>query len=435
MQLISNIRLVDGPVLWVAWIAGVLALIFLFRKPGGMRFVRWLVFCLVAVAFSIGLVVGTHWLLVYVISFFPDEVPVAVLVWIVPPVLALLLWLTAFRHATWRARLLKLLPVVLVAALSAVQVNAYFGLNRTVADLTGVAVSEIMALESGMTHQPGKDPVPLTGWKPAGDIPADGGLRTAQIPGTESGLATRDAYIYFPPAYFAANRPALPVLVLMAGQPGGPADWLTGGSLRPRMDSFAAQHGGAAPVVVVVDSTGSQQGNNLCMDSSIARADTYLSRDVPAWISSTLDVDLDHARWAVGGFSYGATCALQMVTRHPEVYADMIAFSSEREPALAKERQKTVDAAFGGDTAAFDALVPLTVMSKRTFPGQAAYFAAGAEDPQFVASLNELVAAAQSAGFSVRSDVVAGVGHSWDELNVGMPNALAMLSQQWGWTQ
>ena len=40
---------------------------------------------------------------------------------------------------------------------------------------------------------------------------------------------------------------------------------------------------------------------------------------------------------------------MQMVTRHPDVYSAALAFSSEKEPALAKERGKTIQAAFGGD--------------------------------------------------------------------------------------
>ena len=185
-------------------------------------------------------------------------------------------------------------------------------------------------------------------------MPSDGAVRKAVIPGTDSGFSSREAYIYLPPAYQAAPRPALPVLVLFSGQPGGPSDWLTGGALRSRMDRFAEHHGGVAPVVVVVDPNGTASANTLCMDSRIANADTYLPGTFPRWIEQTLDVDPDHRQWAAGGFSFGATCALQMGTRHPDVYASVLAFSSEREPALAKERQKTIDAAFGGDVAAFD---------------------------------------------------------------------------------
>ncbi|GAC1489594.1 MAG: hypothetical protein NVS2B15_07440 [Pseudarthrobacter sp.] len=76
------------------------------------------------------------------------------------------------------------------------------------------------------------------------------------------------------------------------------------------MDAFAAAHDGLAPVVVIADLNGSDSGNTMCMDAMTARADTYLSVDVPAWIRATLHVDPDPARWAVGGFSFGGTCAL-----------------------------------------------------------------------------------------------------------------------------
>ncbi|XTR52835.1 alpha/beta hydrolase-fold protein [Pseudarthrobacter sp. So.54] len=129
-------------------------------------------------------------------------------------------------------------------------------------------------------------------------------------------------------------------------------------------------------MVVVVDPNGSSAGNTLCMDSRIAQADTFLAVDVPAWINRTLEVDPDPRLWAAGGFSFGATCALQMVTRHPDVYGSALAFSSEREPALAKERDKTIAVAFGGDAEAFDRQTPLRLMMDRRFDGHAIYFGA-----------------------------------------------------------
>ncbi len=77
------------------------------------------------------------------------------------------------------------------------------------------------------------------------------------------------------------------------------------------MDGYARGHGGLAPVVAVADPNGAQSANTLCMDSRIAPADTYLCVDVPRWITGTLNVTPATGRWAVGGFSYGATCALE----------------------------------------------------------------------------------------------------------------------------
>ena len=80
-----------------------------------------------------------------------------------------------------------------------------------------------------------------------------------------SGVAS--AQVYLPPSYFTNPRPLLPVLVLMAGQPGKPEDWLQGGKLTATMDAFARDHEGLAPVVVIADGTGSQMANPLCTDS------------------------------------------------------------------------------------------------------------------------------------------------------------------------
>ncbi|WP_320535930.1 alpha/beta hydrolase [Pseudarthrobacter sp. IC2-21] len=433
MDWIADIRLTDGPVYWSAWVLGAAAAVYLVWRPQAVGRRRWYLGVAAALAVAAGLVLLVHWILIYLTSVFPDDLPSLVLAWVYAGVTALLVVLLRLRADSWRRRTLDILALLTVVLLAAVQINAYFGLNRTVADLTGTALTRIPPLEQELQRQPGHSALPLAGWTPAGELPPDGVIRAVSIPGTTSGLQTRTSYVYLPPAYFAANRPSLPVLVLVPGQPGGPADWLSGGALLPRMAGFANRHGGVAPVVVVVDPNGSQSANTLCMDSDLARADTYLAVDVPHWISATLDVDTDARQWAVGGFSFGATCAVQLVTRHPDVYTGFLAFASEREPALAKERQKTVDAAFHGDTAAFDAQLPLTLLKERRYEGKVAYFAAGATDPEFVANLQTLATAARGAGFTVESDVVQRTGHSWDMLTPGMDNGLELLTRHWGW--
>ena len=465
MDFIEDLRLVDGPVLWFSWAAGAAGVAY-FLWQGGRHLTRhtaaprWLAFLLpfaAAILAAAALLAGAHWLMIYVFSVFPGELPAEVLAWSLPAVAALLLWILhlwrawrpagprpprplpagrdGIRHParTTAASTAALLGVVLLAA---VQVNGYFGLSHTVSDLTGTAVARIQPLEDKLKRAPGAAAgIRLSEWNPPAEMPDGGVLRRAGIPGTSSGFQSREAYIYLPPAYRITPRPALPVLVLFAGQPGAPADWLTGGALRSRMDRYAAAHHGVAPVVVVVDPNGSASGNTLCMDSRIARADTFLAVDVPAWINQTLDVDPDPKQWAAGGFSFGATCAMQMVTRHPDIYSSALAFSSEKEPALAKERDKTIAASFGGDTEAFDRQTPLRLMRERRFDGHAIYFGAGERDPEFIGYMDLLSEAARAAGFTVETRRIPGAGHSWETGSKGLPSGLDFLASRWGITQ
>lgn len=460
MDFLEDLRLVDGPVLWIAWAAGTAGVAYLLWPPGrraardttgNTAAPRWPALLLLpaaAILAAAALLAGAHWAMIYIFSVFPGELPREVLAWSLPAVAALLLWLTRLwgnwrprgarapgdrrRHSA-RSTAVSTAALLGVVLLSAVQINAYFGLNHTVSDLTGTSLARIQPLEEGLKRAPGpSSAVSLAGWHPPAELPDGGVLRRAAIPGTSSGFESREAYVYLPPAYRAAPRPALPVLVLFSGQPGAPADWLTGGALRSRMDRYAAEHHGVAPVVVVVDPNGSASGNTLCMDSRIARADTFLATDVPAWINRTLDVDPDPSRWAAGGFSFGGTCAMQMVTRHPDVYSSALAFSSEKEPALAKEREKTIAASFGGDTEAFDRQTPLRLMQDNRFDGHAIYFGAGERDPEFIGYMYLLSEAARSAGFTVEAHRIPGAGHSWETASKGLPDGLDFLASRWG---
>ncbi|MEZ2389250.1 alpha/beta hydrolase [bacterium RCC_150] len=414
--------LVDGPFFWTILGTGISGAIYLLWR----RSLRWVLAIASAFVIAIAVVGVAHWLLVNVLLVFPEDLPGDVLVWSVIALAALALFLFRLKGSPWHGKLLGTASVLAVVLLCALQVNRYFGLNHTVADLLGHNVAQIPELEPELRKRgPG---APTSPTPPGGE----GLVRRAAIPGPTSGFNAREAFVYLPPAYFKADRGRFPVLVLFAGQPGRPADWLTGGMLEPTMNSFAANNGGMAPVVVVVDPNGSDTRNTMCMDSRIARAESYLAVDVPQWIRSNLHVSPDARKWAVGGFSFGATCAMQMVTLHPETYSAFIAFSAEREPSLGPDRNRTVDMAFGGDIAAFDALTPLNVMKRRGFSGHAGVIAVGGADGEFTAFATELAEAAREAGFDLKHAVVGGAGHSWAVALQELPGAMDFLAARWG---
>jgi S-formylglutathione hydrolase FrmB len=416
----SDISLITGAIPVVVLVAGGIALLVLLARRGRVA----LIIAVVAVAVAALAFLGLGWLVTQGLDLFPDALPTPVTVWIAVAAAAVVLVVGNLVGTGTGRKLLAIGCgfVVLLAAGS--QINTYFAEYPTLGALTGTE-AEVSPL-TGTARQPSQavaTPV-VNRW--TGPATGSSQVVTANIPGTMSGFTARDAYIYLPPAYRSPSPPLLPVLILVSGQPGGPQDWITAGNLQSLLDQFAAANAGLAPVTVVVDPNGPNDTISMCMDSQIARADTYLSQDVPDWIQAELGVDANHAHWAFGGFSYGGTCAIQMATRHTNLYPSFIDISGEREPAISSDRTQTIQAAFGGNTAAFDALTPLTLLSQNRYPDVWGYFAVGADDPEFLPAMTEVSAAAEQAGMTVRTQVVQNQGHSW-----AVPDAATLPGLEW----
>jgi S-formylglutathione hydrolase FrmB len=423
----------------------------------------------VLVAVALGLLANP--LVVHAAALFPEDLPPEVVAWGAAGIGGLALAITVAVRSGFGRALLALGCGLLVVVGASAQVNAYYAYFGTVGEVVGrgVQVASIEALPAAPAPtspaapssaapspaaQSPAGPSPA-GPSPAAPVPDDparsapettpvvtratghttgkGTPATARIPGTTSGFPARDGFVYLPPGY-SPTGPRLPVMVMVAGQPGGPADWLAAGRLVSQLDRFAAAHGGLAPVTLVVDPTGSDFGNTACLDSPLGNAEAYLARDVPDWVRTRLRVDTNPAHWTFAGFSFGGTCALQLATRFPQVYGSFVDLQGEQEPSLGPDRARTVQTLFGGDTAAFDAVVPLTALATHRYPDSWGFFASGAEDGLFLGYMNTVSTAARQAGMTVRAVPVAGQGHSWAVAQTQLVPALEWLSPRLGFT-
>ncbi len=376
-------------------------------------------------------------LLVYAVDHwwrpFPDRLPRTVTVWIGVAVLGLTLAAFRLPALRWPGRAAALVAAALVVAMAANQVNRHYAQYPT---LRAMLAPRTEALATGrepvtVTAPPGRTLSEV--WRPPAGMPARGTLSSVTIPGTRSGFKARDAYVYLPPAYLTSPRPLLPVVLLMGGQPGGPADWVNSGGLQQVLDDFAAAHQGLAPVVVVADPIGSTLGNTLCMDSRIANAQTYLAVDVPDWIHTHLQTATGRGALSAGGISFGGTCALQLAVNAPQVFGTFLDMSGQQEPTLGSH-ELTVRTAFGGDEAAFDAVDPVHVMARRSFPDTAALFLVGASDGEFGPQQQVIHAAAVRSGMRTTFETVPG-GHNWSAFHLGLARYIPWVAQQTGLTR
>lgn len=360
---------------------------------------------------------------------FPDGLPWLVPLWIGLGLLGITLAVVGWTRQRWWRRVLIVLALVGVVLGAANNVNAVYQPFPTVAAALQLPPYDQVDAADVLTDDAASS-TPLADWTPPAGMPDTGALTQVTIPATASGFPARPAWVYLPPAYLSSDRPALPVLVLLGGQPGSPRDWIDGGQLAHRLDDWAAKHHGLAPVVVMPDDLGGEGSNPLCLDSALGKADTYLSVDVPAWIGAHLQVDTDHAHWAVGGFSYGGTCALQLATNHTTLFPTLFDASGQRAPTLGSDAD-TLQATFGGDQAAFDAVDPLHLLAAHQYPDLAAYLVVGKDDDKYGPAAVEVGAALKGAGATVVSTQLPG-GHSWDVWGPGLEGALPWLAQQLG---
>jgi len=397
----------------------------------------WLPICVPFIVMVAAGIIGLlTWLINNVWRPFPDLLPFTIVFWSWVALTGLVL---AFARQpvlrTWPRRAAAIAAGVLVLAAAANQVNGYFQaypslrvvlapwLDPKPAFTRTADVREIVA-------KPGQTLERI--WHPPRGMPKTGAVYQVSIPGVRSGFPARPGYIYLPPAYLASPRPQLPVLVLLAGQPGDPRNWLDSGRLQAVMDAFARRHDGLAPVVVMPDDLGSEFANPLCLDSRLGDAQTYLTVDVPNWISSHLQVRPPGRGWAIAGLSHGGTCAIQLSTQAPRLYPFFVDISGQIGPTLGS-RQLTIGRAFGGDAAAFARVDPIVVLAHTRFPHGAGIFVAGANDPVYTPQQRTMYLAARHAGMKVTFMELPG-GHGWQVWRGGLERNVSWLASQLGIT-
>jgi enterochelin esterase-like enzyme len=376
----------------------------------------------VVVPVTVGTVLATGvgvWCVDHLWRPFPDHLPHPVALWFAAGLAATGLAVANAWRTRWWRRAVAPLAAVLVLLTCAVQTNLYYGQYPALRNALGLPPRNMITLDRAAD--------------PTSGSASSGRVAKVDIPGVSSGFRPRPGWVYLPPSYRRSGHERLPVVILLAGQPGSPRDWFDGGRVDEILDQFAQRHHGLAPVVVVPDDLGAPLANPLCLDSRLGKVEEYLTRDVPVWIRQYLRVDPDTAHWAVAGYSHGGTCSLQLAVRHPELFSTFIDISGQDEPTLGS-RSMTVAAAFGGDAKAFRKVNPRDILRSNRFPGTFAVLVAGRDDSEYGPQQRTIRAACDVAGMRVAWLELPG-GHSWAVWGPGFAQGLDRIAGRLGLEQ
>jgi S-formylglutathione hydrolase FrmB len=262
--------------------------------------------------------------------------------------------------------------------------------------------------------------------------PKHGEVRRVVIAPTASGFAARETDVYLPPAALSNRPPRLPVMIMLAGQPGSPDRFFEASRITDMLDRYAAAHDGLAPIVVSPDQNGSAAHNSLCADTPVyGKAETYLTIDVTNWVKKHLPVSYSPSQWMIGGFSQGGTCSTQLGPAHPDLYGHIFAADGELEPTD-QSRENTINRYFAGDTKAYERHVPTYIIAKHAPSNQTLFSAAGSWDLDSQRNQEAIGHAALQAGMQVIAVVVHNAGHDWHTVQAALDPALERFCKQTG---
>jgi len=424
-----DLSLVNGPIPAAATVAAAVALTYLAIRKNRTWWTRVLPIVVPACAV---VVLGLSYVVDHVWKPWPEPLPVVLTVWAGAALTALALAAVRLGTGRWYGRVFGVLLALGVATSAMVATNAHFSQYPTMRAVLDVFRNDRVDLNEAAPPPARVVDVPAGKkladvWTKPDDLPDKGTVSESVIPGE---FPARPAWIYLPPAYNTTPRPKLPVIVLLAGQPGNPRDWFDGGRIADHLDAYAANHEGLAPIVVVADQLGTPTANPLCLDSALGKSETYLARDLPKWIKQRLTVDERREAWTIAGFSQGATCSVQLAVRAPDVYGNFVALAPQREPTLGT-RHATVKAAFGGDEAAFVRVNPMDILARQTFPRTAGIIVAGRDDATYRKADAEVFEACRKAGMDVLWKELPN-GHDWNMAREGFFGSLPWLAGRTG---
>jgi S-formylglutathione hydrolase FrmB len=339
----------------------------------------------------------------------------------------------------------RALGVALTIVITAAAVNARFAYLPTFGAVFGRRASdEISAAQLRQLEAVGNAVTPrgIAGGSEGGRLAlarsADGRSRLTRgvvvqfaMPGTASHFHARTGEVYLPPAYFDVPRPRLPVIELLHGSPGSPADWTRGGYADVTADEYAAQHRGFAPILVMPDVNGGWRGDSECVNGKPGNVQTYLTVDVRDAVIARFHTRTDARGWTIAGLSEGAYCALQIGLRNPGLYQTIGDFSGEEGPSVAGGLERLfagTPSQVAADAAQYNP-VPLLHGWHFSGPRPAIWFEAGSSDITLRAMVR-LDGLAQSMGFATRLVVQPGEQHGFASWTRAFVDALPWMAER-----
>ena len=261
-------------------------------------------------------------------------------------------------------------------------------------------------------------PLPIGRVSPSGVI-------SYKVNGPLSGIVGT-VVVQLPPGYTNPGDASVryPVMEAFQGYPGDPTSWIRANGMNiggVAVQQFASKR--IRPVLVVSPQVEIPAGaDSECVNGSAGnpQVETWLTQDVPNWVTHTFRVQTNRASWATIGLSAGGWCAAMAAMLHPAQYGAAIVMGGYFRPEFGAFYLPYLP----GNSLA--ARYDLVALSKRRPPSVAVWLETSHGDPFSYGSSVEFLKAAKPP-LAVDATVLQNAGHRvslWQGL---LPGSLIWL--------
>jgi S-formylglutathione hydrolase FrmB len=160
-----------------------------------------------------------------------------------------------------------------------------------------------------------------------------------------------------------------------------------------------------------------------CVDAvGGARADTYISEDVPDALTQHLRVAADRTAWSLMGYSTGGYCAVDLALRHPHQFSSAVSLDGYFAPAV----DATTGDLFKHRADVKRDYTPMQTIHDKRDASLRFYLMVGNAEP----SAKQLAHAFGTATHPPDSTTIVDIpgGHNWGTWTAAFPAALAWLA-------
>jgi enterochelin esterase-like enzyme len=231
---------------------------------------------------------------------------------------ALVCWMALARQMVFRvlAACLAFIPAMLFGVAA---VNKYYDYYQTwgaaASDLGGQGSSQVATATSVNRASAAQISAILGSRVNTRTAAAHGQTIRLTVRGKSSHLS-RTVFVYLPPQYFRAafSGYRFPVIELLPGFPGSPADWINVVGITAAYSTLLGDGAAVKPAVLVMpDANGGRRISLQCLNVRHGPQDaTFLAHDLPEYLPSILRFQPQGPAWGIAGYSEGGYCTANL---------------------------------------------------------------------------------------------------------------------------